>query len=104
MARLSPDNPDNTRTADPLSGDIPTRTDRTYTFRYVRLSGVRTEGSGDIQKINRWTYLTRAKVHLESLCSGGLSRGAGFVESLRSVSDSLVVLERIHGLPTAAWL
>jgi hypothetical protein len=41
MARLNPDNPDNTRTTDTLSGDIPTRTDRTSVFRHVRLSGVR---------------------------------------------------------------
>ena len=41
MARLSPDNPDNTRTHPDLSGDILTRTDRTNAFRHVRLSGVR---------------------------------------------------------------
>jgi hypothetical protein len=41
MARLSPDNPDNTRTRLGLSGDILTRTDRTNAFRHVRLSGVR---------------------------------------------------------------
>jgi hypothetical protein len=46
MAGLSPDNPDNTRTHPDLSGDIPTRTDRTNAFRHVRLSGVRPQGRG----------------------------------------------------------
>lgn len=40
----NPDNPDNVRTTQPLSGDIPTRTDGTNAFRHVRPSGVRAAG------------------------------------------------------------
>jgi hypothetical protein len=73
MARLSPDNPDNTRTQPDLSGDILTRTDRTNAFRHVRLSGVRLASNPEdrgprnfeVKPINR-----KCRIH------GGLSPGA----------------------------
>jgi hypothetical protein len=42
MARLTQTNTDNTRTCRFLSGDTPSGQTRTYAFRHVQLSGVRT--------------------------------------------------------------
>jgi hypothetical protein len=42
MARLARTYPDNTRTTSPMSGDTLPGQTRTYTFRYVQMSGVRT--------------------------------------------------------------
>jgi hypothetical protein len=52
---------------------------------------------------DRWSYFTRAKDRLESLRGGGPSRGARFAECLSSVSGSLALPERIHGLVRLVW-
>jgi hypothetical protein len=100
MARLNPDNPDNTRTTDTLSGDIPTRTDRTSVFRHVRLSGVRSLTSSfprsvDIQlsRSPTWSIAPR-----DALKRGVLGKSVPLSVACRVIITLVVDLGKRMGL------
>jgi hypothetical protein len=52
MDRLKPDKPDNTRTCPYMSDDTETGQTRTYAFRHVQMSGVRSGNKASGQACN----------------------------------------------------